>query len=143
MLSGYVGVSFEVAGRYQEPMPPVGNEDPGNGLVGVVGVLLALLIRQRTGKGSYIENSQFNATMTHMAHVVRTIEGGVVGAGRLDTMQYGLSALERLFRLVMGGCAWLPSMTTRQAASGRFSESISAAMSGFRHSKVVASTMTT
>ena len=119
MLSGYVGVTFEVAGRYQEPMPPVGNEDPGNGLVGVVGVLLALLIRQRTGKGSYIENSQLNATMTHMAHVVRTIDGGVLGAGSLDTMQYGLSALERLFSTRDG---WVCVVALDDDRAGRLGE---------------------
>jgi crotonobetainyl-CoA:carnitine CoA-transferase CaiB-like acyl-CoA transferase len=98
MLSGYVGVTFEVAGRYNEPLPPVGNEDPGNGLLGAVAMLMALLHRQRHGEGQYVENPQLNATMAHMSHVVRTVADEVIGAGRLDTFQVGVSALERIYR---------------------------------------------
>ncbi len=97
MLSGFVGVTFEVAGRYNEPMPSSGNEDPGNGLLGAAAMLMGLLVKQRSGKGQYIENPQLNATMAHMAHVVRNAAGEAVGAGRLDTVQYGFSALERLY----------------------------------------------
>jgi crotonobetainyl-CoA:carnitine CoA-transferase CaiB-like acyl-CoA transferase len=102
MLSGYVGVTFEVAGRYNEPLPPVGNEDPGNGLLGAVAILMALLHRQRGGQGQYIENPQLNATMAHMAHVLRTRDGEVIGAGRLDTMQLGFGPVERLYRTADG-----------------------------------------
>ena len=31
-MSGYVGVNFEVAGEFNPPLFPLGNEDPGNGL---------------------------------------------------------------------------------------------------------------
>lgn len=102
MLSGYVGVTFEVAGRYNEPMPSVGNEDPGNGLIGAVAMLMALLHRQRSGQGQYIENPQLNAAMAHMAHVVRTAQGEVIGAGRLDTLQMGFGPLERLYQTADG-----------------------------------------
>jgi crotonobetainyl-CoA:carnitine CoA-transferase CaiB-like acyl-CoA transferase len=102
MMSGYAGVTFEVAGAFNEPMPPTGNEDPGNGLLGAVAVLMGLLVRQRTGSGTYIENPQLNATMAHMAHVVRTADGTVVGAGLLDTLQFGHSALERLYETADG-----------------------------------------
>jgi crotonobetainyl-CoA:carnitine CoA-transferase CaiB-like acyl-CoA transferase len=104
MLSGYVGVSFEVAGRFNEPMPPCGNEDPGNGLVGAVAILMALIGKRRSGQGQYVENPQLNAAMTHMAHVVRNTEGEAIGAGRLDTLQMGFSAVERLYRTSDG---WL------------------------------------
>jgi crotonobetainyl-CoA:carnitine CoA-transferase CaiB-like acyl-CoA transferase len=102
MMSGYAGVTFEVAGAFNEPMPPVGNEDPGNGLLGAVAILMGLLVRQRTGAGTYIENPQLNATMAHMAHVVRTTDGEVVGAGRLDTLQFGMSAVESLYQTADG-----------------------------------------
>ena len=104
MLSGYVGVSYEVAGQYNEPLFPLGNEDPGNGLLGAVGVLLGMLHRQRTGVGLYVENSQLDATMGHMSHVVRTAGGTVLGAGRLDSLQTGFSALDRLYETADG---WL------------------------------------
>ncbi len=97
-MSGYVGASFEVAGRFNPPLFPVGNEDPGNGLVGAVATLMALVCRQRTGQGQYIENSQLNATMAHVAHIVRRPGGEALGAERLDPMQLGFSAFERLYQ---------------------------------------------
>ena len=102
MLSGYAGVTFEVAGQFNPPLPPVGHEDPGNGLLGAVGMLFGLLHRQQTGQGSYVENPQLNATMAHMAHIVRTTEGDVIGAGLLDPLQMGNSATERLYETADG-----------------------------------------
>jgi len=99
MLSGYAGVTFEIAGQFNPPMPPAANEDPGNGLLGAVGMLLALLHRRRTGEGQYVENPQLNAAMGHMAHVVRRSDGEVVGAGRLDPLQMGFGPFERLYHV--------------------------------------------
>lgn len=104
MLSGYVGVEFEVAGQYNPPIYPLGNADPGNGLIGAIAMLLGLLHRHRTGDGVYFENPQLNATMTHTAHIVRTADGEVLGAGRLDPLQLGVSALDRLYETADG---WL------------------------------------
>ena len=98
MLSGYVGVTFEIAGQFNPPMPPFANEDPGNGLLGAVGMLLALLHRNRTGQGQFVENPQLNATMGHMAHAVRRLDGEVIGAGRLDPLQMGFGPFERLYQ---------------------------------------------
>jgi crotonobetainyl-CoA:carnitine CoA-transferase CaiB-like acyl-CoA transferase len=97
MLSGYVGVTFEMAGRFNPPLPPAANEDPGNGLLGAVAILLALLHRQAEGEGQFVENPQLNATMGHMAHIVRAMDGTVVGSGRLDPLQMGLGPFERLY----------------------------------------------
>jgi crotonobetainyl-CoA:carnitine CoA-transferase CaiB-like acyl-CoA transferase len=104
MLSGYVGVGFECAGQFNPPLFPSGNEDPGNGLLGAVAILMALLHRQRTGRGQYVENPQLNATMAHMAHAVRRVDGTVVGAGLLDPLQLGHGPLERLYETADG---WL------------------------------------
>ena len=101
MLSGYVGASYEVAGRYNEPMPSTGNEDPGNGLLGAIAILIALLHRRRTGHALSCENPQVNAAMAMMAHAVRTVTaagaGEIVGAGLLDPLQYGTGPFERLY----------------------------------------------
>jgi crotonobetainyl-CoA:carnitine CoA-transferase CaiB-like acyl-CoA transferase len=102
MLSGYVGASYEVAGQYNEPMPSVGHEDPGNGLLGAVGSLMALLERRRTGVSRYCENPQLNAALGLVAHVVRTVDGQVIGAGRLDVLQMGVEALESLYQTADG-----------------------------------------
>jgi crotonobetainyl-CoA:carnitine CoA-transferase CaiB-like acyl-CoA transferase len=90
-------VSYEIAGQFNPPMPAAANEDPGNGLLGAVGMLLALLYRQRTGQGQFVENPQINAAMAHMAHAVRRPDGTVLGAGRLDPLQMGFGPFERLY----------------------------------------------
>jgi crotonobetainyl-CoA:carnitine CoA-transferase CaiB-like acyl-CoA transferase len=98
MLSGYVGASYEVGGQFNPPMPSTGNEDPGNGLLGAIAVLVALIHRRTTGVALSCENPQVNAAMGMMAHVVRTVETrDPVGAGLLDPLQFGTSALERLY----------------------------------------------
>jgi len=102
MLSGYVGGSYEVAGLYNEPLPSVGNEDPGNGLLGAIGLLIALLHRQRTGASLSCENPQLNAALGMVAHVVRTADGQALGAGRLDVLQSGVEALESLYETADG-----------------------------------------
>ena len=109
MMSGYVGVTFEAAGRFNEPLPTPCNEDPGNGMLGAACIVMGLLHRRRTAEahGMYIENPQLNATMSHVAHIVRCVDGGgaggdVLGAGRLDTLQYGYGPFERLYRTADG-----------------------------------------
>jgi crotonobetainyl-CoA:carnitine CoA-transferase CaiB-like acyl-CoA transferase len=102
MLSGYVGVTYEVAGQFNAPLPPSANEDPGNGLLGAVAILLALLHRDRTGEGQAVENPQLNATMGHMAHVVRTTDGEIIGAELLDPLQMGVGPFERLYQTTDG-----------------------------------------
>ena len=99
MLSGYVGASYEVAGEFNEPMPSTGNEDPGNGLLGAIAVLMALINRRTTGAALSCENPQVNAAMSMMAHVVRTVDAREpIGAGRVDPLQFGTGALERLYQ---------------------------------------------
>jgi MYXO-CTERM domain-containing protein len=102
MMSAYAGIGLECAGQYNPPLFPTGNEDPGNGLLGAVAALMALLHRRRTGEGQYVENPQLNASMAHMAHAVRLTDGTVKGAGRLDPLQLGNSATERLFETADG-----------------------------------------
>ncbi|BBZ14955.1 CaiB/BaiF CoA transferase family protein [Mycobacterium branderi] len=97
LMSGYVGIGYEVGGQFNPPMWPLGNEDPGNGLTGAVGILMALLHQARGGTGCYVENPQLNATMSHAAHIVRRPDGTVLGAQRLDPLQTGIGPLDRLY----------------------------------------------
>ncbi len=102
MLAGYIGASLEVAGQYNEPLPSIGNEDPGNGLMGAISALMALLERRRTGVSRYCENPQLNAALSMMAHIVRTGDGEALGARRLDVLQMGVEALESLYQTADG-----------------------------------------
>ena len=119
MISGYVGVGFEVAGQYNQPLFPIGNEDPGAGLVGAVGILMALVERRRTGQGQYVESPQLNATLAHMAHVVRRPDGAAVGAERLDPLQLGVSALDRLYETADGWLCVVATGDEQTASLGR------------------------
>jgi crotonobetainyl-CoA:carnitine CoA-transferase CaiB-like acyl-CoA transferase len=119
MMSGYVGVSYEAAGRFNPPMPSPCNEDPGNGLLGAAGILMGLLHRHRTGAGVYVENPQLNAALYHVAHIVRRRTGEIVGAGRLDPMQYGFGPFERLYQTKDGWICLAAPESVQQAALGR------------------------
>jgi crotonobetainyl-CoA:carnitine CoA-transferase CaiB-like acyl-CoA transferase len=119
MMSGYAGVTFEAAGRFNEPLPSPCNEDPGNGMLGAACILMGLLDRRRSGQGLYIENPQLNATMFHLAHIVRRPDGTVLGAGRLDTLQYGVGPLERLYQTADGWICLVAHEEDEVAALGR------------------------
>ncbi len=96
-MSGFVGAGHEVAGRYNDPLYPISNSDIGNGLLGAVGLLMGLLYRIRTGDGQALENPHLNAAMMQVAHIVRRKDGAILGSGRLDPLQMGFSASERLY----------------------------------------------
>ena len=116
MLSGYAGVTYEIAGQFNPPLPPSANEDPGNGMLGAIAILLALLHRDRTGVGQSVENPQLNATMGHLAHIVRRVDGTVIGAGRLDPVQTGRGAFDRLYETADGWvCVVAPTPDEQRA----------------------------
>jgi crotonobetainyl-CoA:carnitine CoA-transferase CaiB-like acyl-CoA transferase len=119
MMSGFVGVTFEAAGRFNEPLPSPCNEDPGNGMLGAACILMGLLHRRRRGRGLYIENPQLNAAMFHLAHIVRRTDGAVVGAGRLDPLQFGVGPNERLYQTSDGWICLAAVETHEVAALGR------------------------
>jgi crotonobetainyl-CoA:carnitine CoA-transferase CaiB-like acyl-CoA transferase len=104
LQSFYLGAGFEVAGEFNPPVMPAGLADSGAGLVSAVGIMMALVSRQRTGAGQKLESPQLNATMNHVAHIVRDPSGQVLGGGRLDPLQLGYGALERLYETQDG---WL------------------------------------
>ncbi len=104
LMSYYVGAATEAAGQFNPPVWPVGIADPGAGLLGAIGIMIGVLYRRRGGPGQLVESPQLNATMTHVAHIVRTADGTVLNAGRLDTLQTGHGALDRLYETADG---WL------------------------------------
>lgn len=124
MMSGFVGVTFEAAGQCNEPLPSPCNEDPGNGLLGAACIVMGLLHRRHHAQGLYIENPQLNATMFHLAHIVRRVgePGEVLGAGRLDPMQYGFSAFERLYQTADGWICVAATEDAERTALGRLLE---------------------
>jgi crotonobetainyl-CoA:carnitine CoA-transferase CaiB-like acyl-CoA transferase len=96
--SAYAGATHEVAGRDNAPVVQVANDDPAQSLLSACGMLMGLLQQQATGDSQYIESPQINASMAHIAHLVRRPDGTVLGAERVDTDQAGVNALNRVYR---------------------------------------------
>jgi len=67
MHSDYNGASFELAGAGNAPAFPLGNEDPGNGLLEAAGMRMALLYLRRGGRGQFLEHPQFGLWGAHFA----------------------------------------------------------------------------
>jgi len=118
LFAGYAGLHHEAGGRGNEPVPPVGNEDNGNGLLGAAAIMLALYHRRRTGQGQYLEHPQLNATLLMGMHLMRTADGAVVGSTNLDGRRLGGDPLDRLYPTADG---WLCVSARTDAEFGRLS----------------------
>jgi len=119
LMSGYVGVAYEVSGQFNPPVYPAGNEDPGNGLLGAMGMLIGLLHRRASGEGQSLEHPQLNAALTHVAHIVRQPDGTTIGDMRLDPMQLGVSPLDRLYETADGWLCVVAGSPAEIAALGK------------------------
>jgi len=97
LVSGFVGSAFEVAGQFNPPLYPVGNEDPANGMLGALAMLLGVWHRRTAGQAQYVEHPQLNAALAQMAHIVRRPDGEPLNALRLDPVQLGYGPLDRLY----------------------------------------------
>jgi len=127
LLSMYVGAGFEVGGQFNPPLFPVGNEDSGNGFLGAVGILMALLHRHRGGGGQSIVNPQLHAALWHVAHITRNQDGDVIGAGKLDAVQLGVNALDRLYETADG---WICLVVDDDARFSALDEALGASFAG-------------
>ncbi len=116
LLAGYAGLHHEAAGHGNAPVPPVGNEDNGNGLLGAAAILMALYHRRRTGEGQYLEHPQLNATLAMGLHLMRTVDGSVIGSAGLDADRMGGDPLDRIYRTQDG---WLCISARTDAERGR------------------------
>jgi crotonobetainyl-CoA:carnitine CoA-transferase CaiB-like acyl-CoA transferase len=102
--SGFVGLMHLAAGEGNEPHTCFGNEDYYAGLLSAVGILLALIHRDRTGEGQGVEVAQLLAsvfvTSEHFLH------NGTVRSTlpTLDRDQTGWSPTYRIYQCLEG---WL------------------------------------
>jgi crotonobetainyl-CoA:carnitine CoA-transferase CaiB-like acyl-CoA transferase len=107
------GLEYE-AGPVREGNPPLwyrfGHGDTANALSSVVGVLMALYHRKRTGDGQSVWATLLHATALWGSGAYRTPDGAPE-LGRLDKAQTGLSATYRLYETQGGGWIQLAAMT--------------------------------
>jgi crotonobetainyl-CoA:carnitine CoA-transferase CaiB-like acyl-CoA transferase len=102
LLSGFVGIQVEAAGEGNLPTITFGNEDYYNGQLNAIGTLLALVHRDRTGEGQYVECPQLNSSVFVMSHWYRRAGTPHSALPALDHLQFGWSPYQRLYQCLDG-----------------------------------------
>jgi crotonobetainyl-CoA:carnitine CoA-transferase CaiB-like acyl-CoA transferase len=98
LVSGWTGLLYEGGGDGNPPTRSVfGNEDYNNGFLGAAGILMALLHRERTGQGTYMECPQLHSSLWTTSEHFLDAEGNTVYGFRLDGRQEGYNALDRIY----------------------------------------------
>ena len=101
------GTLWEDGGCWDGGRPWFGttsNGDLGNGFLAAIGIVQALLARDRTGRGQAVDASILNASLFNNSRVYTTPEGKCFARPTLDRDQQGLNALYRLYECAQG---WL------------------------------------
>jgi crotonobetainyl-CoA:carnitine CoA-transferase CaiB-like acyl-CoA transferase len=96
--SGLCGLLVASAGKGGVPVQTVTNEDFFNGMCGAMAALMGLLYRDRTGDGVLIESALLNSLLFATSYTVMSPQDEPVFLPELDSGQYGLGALNRLYR---------------------------------------------
>jgi crotonobetainyl-CoA:carnitine CoA-transferase CaiB-like acyl-CoA transferase len=94
------GTLWEDGGCWNGGRPWFGttsNGDLGNGFLAAIGMVQALLDRERTGKGQQVDASILNAALFNNSRVYTTPDGQHFERPTLDADQRGLGALYRLY----------------------------------------------
>lgn len=109
--SAFSGIHYRSAG---EGNPPVGSIslDAFCGLLSANGLLMALLHRQKTGEGQYLDVSQLACSMYYTSDTFRTSDGKLGPLFHIDRDQRGLGPLDRLYQTSDG---WLCICCDRDA----------------------------
>ena len=125
LVSGYTGHLYSGAGTGNPPVSRVvGNEDLYNGFAGAVAVLLALVHRESTGLGQYVESPHMYSSLFVRTELAADVEGNPANAIELNADQTGLNPLYRLYRTSDG---WVCVAVIGQAAFVRLADALDAA----------------
>ncbi|PTD19969.1 CaiB/BaiF CoA transferase family protein [Sphingomonas fennica] len=76
--------------------------DTGNGFLSAIGILNALMEREKTGRGQFVDTSIVNACLLNTSYAVAKPDGAAVPRLRLDKDQTGYSAHYRLYQAADG-----------------------------------------
>ncbi len=102
LLSGFVGIFAIGAGEGNRPHATFGNEDYYNGLLGACACMLAIVHRERTGRGQYVETPQLHSSVFTTSEYYKA--GGEYRSviPRVGPELYGWSAGYRLYQCLVG-----------------------------------------
>jgi len=78
--------------------------DTGNGFLSATAIMQALYQREKTGEGQFCDTSIVNAGLLNTSYAIARPDGAGFERSRLDAMQFGPSALTRLYETADG---WL------------------------------------
>jgi crotonobetainyl-CoA:carnitine CoA-transferase CaiB-like acyl-CoA transferase len=98
LLSGFVGTFRIGAGEGNRPHGTFGNEDYYNGLLGGCAALLALVHRERTGRGQYVESPQLHSSLFTTSEYYKRDGRYESVIPRLDSQLYGWGAGYRIYQ---------------------------------------------
>jgi crotonobetainyl-CoA:carnitine CoA-transferase CaiB-like acyl-CoA transferase len=91
--------------------------DTGNGFLTAVGICNALMERERTGKGQFVDTSIVNACLLNTSYAVAKPDGSPVDRPRLNPDQTGYGDYYRLYKCADGGWIQVAAITATQRAA--------------------------
>ena len=91
--------------------------DTGNGFLSASAICLALMERERTGKGQFVDTSIVNACLLNTSYGIARPDGSAVDRPRLDAMQTGYSDFYRLYRCADGKWIQVAALTDKARAA--------------------------
>ncbi len=95
--------------------------DTGNGFLSAISILQALYHRDRTGEGQFCDTSIVNAQLLNSSYAVARPDGTGFERPRIDGMQLGRNALNRLYETRDG---WLCLAVLREPEWQRFAQAM-------------------
>ena len=91
--------------------------DTGNGFLTAVGICNALMERERTGKGQFVDTSIVNAALLNTSYAVAKPDGSAVDRNRLNADQTGYGDYYRLYECGDGTWIQVTAITAEHKAA--------------------------
>lgn len=114
--SGFAGLHTEAAGEGNGPIACFGNEDYYNGQLNAIAQLLALVHRERTGVGQYVECPQLSSAVFVTSHWYGRDGELISSLPPLDHDQDGWGPYQRVYQCLEGWiCVFCVDDTERTA----------------------------
>jgi crotonobetainyl-CoA:carnitine CoA-transferase CaiB-like acyl-CoA transferase len=118
------GWEYEGAGEGNMPMwHRFGMMDHQAAMSSLYGIMLALIHRERTGRGQFVASSLLGASLLTSSETHLRADGTLAPYARLDAMQMGIGPGDRLYRAADG---WL-ALVADDAALRRMADALGAA----------------
>ena len=105
LMGGFTGLMTLFGGPGNDPHIGFGNEDYFNGQLVAISILLALVHRERTGEGQYVEGPQLHSSMLVTSEWFLKDGQPRTGLAQLDQQQTGFGPFNRIYQCLEGWIA--------------------------------------